>query len=282
MRTNWLLVVTAVVLLEPVVRAAEPAGVALPERVTVQTSLVTLGQVASISGDAEIRERLARLDIAEFKSHDRGLTISRRAVEYRLVLAGIDPATVRVMGAERMVIGVTRRMLTAEEVVAAARAELLRDLSTPGMAIELAKPLAVKLPEVVSGDPLTIAAKPRPPIGGPGRVQMDVTISSGGEELLALPVYLDVKAAVASGVAPAGGREPMSPVTQVGNVLVRARQRVTLLVRSGSLTVTAVGEAQQDGRLGQTIPVLNADSKKLLTAKVTGPAAVEVELGGGP
>jgi flagella basal body P-ring formation protein FlgA len=57
---------------------------------------------------------------------------------------------------------------------------------------------------------------------------------------------------------------------------------VKIQVVSGALTVTVLGEAQQDGRLGQNVLVQNVDSKKVLTARVTGPGVVEVELGGGP
>jgi flagella basal body P-ring formation protein FlgA len=51
-------------------------------------------------------------------------------------------------------------------------------------------------------------------------------------------------------------------------------------VNSGGLKVAAVGEAQQVGKLGQTILVQNIDSKKMVSARVTGPATVEVDLGG--
>jgi flagella basal body P-ring formation protein FlgA len=51
-------------------------------------------------------------------------------------------------------------------------------------------------------------------------------------------------------------------------------------VNVGGLRVTAAGEAQQAGRLGQTIPVQNVDSKKTLSARVVGPGAVEIDLGG--
>jgi flagella basal body P-ring formation protein FlgA len=54
------------------------------------------------------------------------------------------------------------------------------------------------------------------------------------------------------------------------------------MVRSGALVGSAPGDAIQEGRLGQTIQVQNSASKKVLTARVTGPATVEVELGGVP
>jgi hypothetical protein len=61
-------------------------------------------------------------------------------------------------------------------------------------------------------------------------------------------------------------------------VIVHQRQRVMMQVQMGGLNVTAAGEAQQDGRLGQTILVQNMESKKTVTARVTGPGTVEIEL----
>jgi flagella basal body P-ring formation protein FlgA len=46
--------------------------------------------------------------------------------------------------------------------------------------------------------------------------------------------------------------------------------------------VIAEGEAQQDGRVGQTIRVVNRESKKVVTGRVSGPGVVDVEAGGAP
>ncbi|MDR1111563.1 MAG: flagella basal body P-ring formation protein FlgA [Deltaproteobacteria bacterium] len=40
--------------------------------------------------------------------------------------------------------------------------------------------------------------------------------------------------------------------------------------------MTALGLARQDGALGQTISIVNQDSKKTISAKVIGPSLVEV------
>jgi flagella basal body P-ring formation protein FlgA len=55
-----------------------------------------------------------------------------------------------------------------------------------------------------------------------------------------------------------------------------------MTARVGALVVTALGEAQQDGRAGEVIRVENVDSKKVVRARVTGPGAVDIELGGVP
>jgi hypothetical protein len=76
--------------------------------------------------------------------------------------------------------------------------------------------------------------------------------------------------------APAGMRPPPNPA----EILIRPQERVTMEVRSGGLTVRAVGQAQQQGRLGESIMVQNVDSKKVIVARVTGPSTVAVDIGG--
>ncbi len=275
-------------------RAADPVTVELAGTATVGKSVVTVGDVALVSGgDADTRARVARIDLAELKARDPGVTVGRRAVEYRLVLAGFEPAAVRVTGAERAAVTVARRAVTLEEVTAAARAEVLRPFTNPAeaVAVELAVPVVVKLPEVPADERAVITARPRGRPGATGRVQVDMAVAVGGETLLSFAVHLEVRPVGRPGAAvvPAGGVVPPVPLVAAGGtqfasaeLLIRPRQRVEMRVTSGGLTVTAAGEAQQAGKLGQIILVQNVDSKKTVSARVTGPGTVEVDLGGAP
>ena len=51
-------------------------------------------------------------------------------------------------------------------------------------------------------------------------------------------------------------------------LLVRRNQTVVMKIRGEGFTITAVGQAMQDGRLGDVIQVQNVDSKRLVTARV--------------
>jgi flagellar basal body P-ring formation protein FlgA len=291
--------------------------VQLQEQAKVQNALVTIGDLARVSGgDAAIREQIERLDVADLKSREQNVSITRRVIEYRLRLAGLDSPQVQIVGADRTTISLNRRQVLAEEVVAVAREELLRRLAMPegSVTVELARQVVVRLPEVPVSDVVRITAAPHAKTVGLGRAQMDVVISSGAETLLALGVDLEAKLAGASpdpraiapsslaqpatqpiarpgqvmqppvqpatvmpatnAVVPAAGAEPINPKT----VLIHARQRVMMQVKMGALNVSAVGEAQQEGKFGQIILVQNVDSKKSLNARVTGPGTVEVDL----
>lgn len=253
-------------------RGADPITVELAPTSTVGGTLVTVGDVATLRGGTlESRARVMVLDLTELKARESATTVGRRNVEYRLALAGIEA---RVTGAERTAVTVSRRAVTVEEVTAAARTELLRQYADGAVTVELATPVAVKLPEVPLTERLVITAKPRGRAGATGRVQVDMTVAAGTETLLSFAINFDVQL---RGVVPAGATQFAST-----ELLIRPRQRVQMQVNTGGLKVAVVGEAQQGGKLGQTILVQNIDSKKTLSARVTGPGTVEVDLGGAP
>lgn len=266
----------------PAARADDPLVVDLPAQAAARTSLVTVGDVARVTGGTPAeRARVAALDLAEFKTRDTGVTLTKRAVEFRLKLAG---ATATVTGAERTAVAVERRPVMPDEVVPAARDELLRRLppSLAGATAELVAPVTVRLPEIPAAEKLVVAARPHAPVTRPGRVQMDVTLSAGGEQLLAFAVQFDVQQSAATAAPHAAAPLAALPPIPTGPPVVRARQRVTMTARVGALVVTAAGESHQDGRVGEVIRVENVDSKKVLRARVTGPGRVDIELGETP
>ncbi len=268
----------------PAARADDPLVVDLPAQAAARTSIVTVGGVARVTGGTPAeRARVAALDLAELKSRDAGVTLTKRAVEFRIKLAG---ATAAVTGAERTAVAADRRPVTPDEVVPAAREELLRKLppSMAGATAELVAPVVVRLPEIPAAEKLVVAARPHAPVTRPGRAQMDVTLSAGGEQLLVFAVQFDVQAGAPQPLAalpPIPGAAAIPPAP-TGPPVVRARQRVTMTARVGALVVTAAGESHQDGRVGEVIRVENVDSHKVLRARVTGPGRVDIELGETP
>jgi hypothetical protein len=62
--------------------------------------------------------------------------------------------------------------------------------------------------------------------------------------------------------------------------VVRRGASVIVEARSGAVTVTADGEAQQDGALGQRIHVLCPALRRVLVARVVDASTVRIDLGG--
>lgn len=67
-----------------------------------------------------------------------------------------------------------------------------------------------------------------------------------------------------------------TPVRAAEPPIVKRRDRVKVIARSGALVIEMAGESQQDGRAGDLIKVRNVSSNALLSARVRGAGEVEV------
>ena len=59
-------------------------------------------------------------------------------------------------------------------------------------------------------------------------------------------------------------------------VLIKRRDQVKMIARVGSVSVSATGEALQDGRLGETIRLRNLESNATIQGRVARPGEVEI------
>ena len=64
-----------------------------------------------------------------------------------------------------------------------------------------------------------------------------------------------------------------------GEVLVRRNKSVVMRIAGNCFQVTALGQALEDGREGDLIRVRNADSKRVVVAKVTDDGTVQPVFG---
>jgi flagellar basal body P-ring formation protein FlgA len=98
--------------------------------------------------------------------------------------------------------------------------------------------------------------------------------SSGGPVAMAVE---DVLGMVASRTLLPGRSIPMSALSPPK--LVRTGAKVKLLYVDGALTITATGDALQDGFVGQTVKVRNGDSGVILSGRVRSDGSVMVSGG---
>ncbi len=246
--------------------AADPVCISVLPKPVGTGGTITVGQAARLTGgSAVVREKMARLELVERTDAE---SISRKLIRYRLRLAGYDDADFTF--AEAAV--PNGALLTPEAVEEAARQELIRRLgvSPSEVFVDVVKPVVVKLPATTAADVVELTAVPVSGAVKLGRTQVDVTIKVNGERKLMLPVFLQ---ASATGVVQAKAEK-------AEDLLVKAKQRVNMTAKVGDLRVTAAGIAAEGGKLGQSVRVENVDSKKVVTAVVTGPGEVEIDLGG--
>src|ERR1041385_6407658 len=75
----------------------------LPEAV-LDDSVIYLDQIAKLSGPPTLRQRLARLDVAEFRLGLQRCTVTSDQVKFRLMLAGIPMNQFQLTGAPRTLV----------------------------------------------------------------------------------------------------------------------------------------------------------------------------------
>lgn len=84
-----------------------------------------------------------------------------------------------------------------------------------------------------------------------------------------VPALVQVKATTAP--------SPSDTTADQVPVQLKVRDQVRLVAKIGPVRVTALGEALQEGRVGQTIRVRNIDSNKIVSGRVVDRNIVEVE-----
>jgi hypothetical protein len=238
-----------------------------PEALVSQTE-VTIGAVATVEGgETVVRQLIAGLDVAEVARVSRAVVVTREEVNYRIQLAGFDVQAFRVDGPAQVMVKLAPREIATEEVVKAAQQAVLQRLAgkTSGVEFRLLEPLRLPVMNIEAEEPIRLAGELAPGANVWGKVRVEVAVWVNDQRRGSVPVALEVT-----------GRKQDGPAADDA-ILIRVRDSVRLVAIVGSLHVTAVGEALQEGRMGQLIRVRNVDSGKVVVGRVAGGSLVEVE-----
>jgi flagella basal body P-ring formation protein FlgA len=245
--------------------------VTLRPTVSVTTSPVCIGHVASLSGGtAMLRARIETLDLAERPIRGKTQPLARELVAYRIQLAGIDRKRFRIEGAPVVAVSAAAS-LTDDDFLQAARDALLDRF--PGRAADMVVTLAqspnVQPPALTSRDEVRLEAQPREPSNVPGRCRVDVTVFVNGERLGIVSVLVDVQ--VYESVAVAARRIESGETLSEANVRFERR-----MVEAMGSCLTARDIAGRKARRvlveGQVIPqaaveTLKADNPILVKSR---------------
>jgi flagella basal body P-ring formation protein FlgA len=188
----------------PVVRAGPgPQGasgelllISLRATATAQGNCVLLKEVATFRGGSpELVERVAGLDVIDAPSAGKTTTISKEAIAFRLQLAGIDRRAFHLEGADQIVVGPPGPRFTADDLVAAARTQLLRHLPWPAadVCIQAAQPPKVPNVELGPDDQVSLEAELHSSGNVVGRMLVDVAVLVNGRRRAVVTVGLDVR-----------------------------------------------------------------------------------------
>ncbi len=138
--------------------------------------------------------------------------------------------------------------------------------------------------ELRAGEQVRYQAKAKTPLARSGRACIDVTLSVNGKSREVVPVFFEM----ASLQQPMRSRDEgavrrsdqcriHAPISSGRDFLVKTGDNVKLIANIGSARLEALGEAQQNGRLGDVIRVRNVESNRIVHGRVEASGAVLVE-----
>src|SRR5262245_33195155 len=79
-----------------------PVTIAIVAEASIDDTIVRVEQIANLrGGSAELRSRIARLDVGELTLAADRVIVSASQVNFRLLLAGLEPAQFKLTGASK-------------------------------------------------------------------------------------------------------------------------------------------------------------------------------------
>ncbi|MCE5279015.1 MAG: flagellar basal body P-ring formation chaperone FlgA [Planctomycetaceae bacterium] len=286
----------------------------LPREISVACRQLTLGDVGVVSCDnATLREALRALPLGRSPLAQEVLTIEQALVRSRVACSNLQTGQVTVTGADRVSVRRKEQVIKADTLVEQARAFLaqLPELGTWTWRVST-RPQDLTLP---SSESLKYQARLDSYAAGLAHLRVAVSGPQGdlaeievvfkriftvrrwvavrdiaaGEALTQENLRIEeqeVSAAVEAYVPPATAlaSQPIAKGTAIRSslvrqakpeVLVRRNQAVTMRIVGEGFTVSAMGQALEDGYEGQYIKVRNVDSKRIVSGIVLADASVQ-------
>lgn len=273
--------VLAVLLQASLAAAQEPelTVTLLPDAI-VDDSIVTLEQIAKLSGGTPaMRKRLGKLDVTDFPLCAGHRIVASEQVRFRLFLADMEASEFRINGARRTTIVEPDEPITLRKVLAAAEQALRARYPGNAMNASITASKGITMPtvEIRSGDRVRLEALVSGTIPLNGRAHVDVSIMVNNKAHEAVPVYFDIAQRQTATDQPIRTAANWTPAAGSTEVLIKAHDNVRIIAVLGAARIEAMGEAQQDGKIGQIIRVRNVESNRTVHGRVEAGGIVIVE-----
>lgn len=225
------------------------AVILLPETASVQGAELLLGEIAEISGPLDLAAELAKVSAGTSPQPGSSRRLSRGQIQVRLRQAGIDPKLVEFQGAETVQVFRT----AAASASSGAQQEA-------GIYQVVVAARDLKRGEVLSREDLRVEER---------------ELKSGPAEARSLEDFVGLRTTriVPEGTAITELHVEAVPIIEKGAA-------VTILVHTGTLSVSAPGVARQSGGLGDVIEVENTLSKQRVSGEIIDAQTVQVFMKG--
>jgi flagella basal body P-ring formation protein FlgA len=247
-------------------------AIALAPQARLDDTIIYLDQIAKLSGGpTNLRQRLGRMDVAEFKLGVEQVAISAEQVRFRILLAGVEAAQFRMAGAKKTLVQDSDDPIAVRRILGAAWQTARVKQPNVGQPRDVAAPVLDLHPL----DKVRLEAKIPSVTPANGSTRVDVSVFVNGKMREIVPVAFEppTKKAFEYDIRPAAA---IAPKTK-GEVLIKARDQVRIVALVGPAQVVAKGEAQEDGRHGEMIRVRNIETNRIVNARVEAKDVVLVE-----
>ncbi len=253
-----------------------PVVIALVAEAMIDDSLVQLDQIAKLTGGtAEMRRRIAKLDVAELKLSAERTTVTADQVRFRLLLAGLESSQVRLTGFKQTLVYESNEPVTLRKILNSADKALRQKLGGDPSKVSIvpAKEIIAPRIDVLSNDRIQLDAKVNPASVRADKARVDVAVIINGRAHEIIPVHLEFKMSdpIVKGspknfnILPTNG---LVVRDEPSDILVKNTDLVKIVARIGSARIEAAGVAMQDGKLGDVIRVRNTDSNRVVLGRV--------------
>jgi flagella basal body P-ring formation protein FlgA len=176
---------------ESAAAAPAPLQVHLPREVTVEGSLLTLGQISVVRGDPALVATAARVGLGQFSMPGQKAILDRSTILSRLASQGIRAEQVRVTGADAVTVRRLQKTISTEEFVEIGRTFLRQH--PPGPALCEATPTVTPKDLILPGQMQDLQVTPRfVRTATRGFVTIQITVTAEGKDcgMRAIPFRL--------------------------------------------------------------------------------------------
>ena len=153
----------------------------LPREVTVQGSLLTLGQVSVVRGDPALVATAAQIGLGQLSMPGQKAILDRATILSRLASQGIAAPQIRLTGAEAVTVRRLQKIISAEEFIEAGKTFLRQH--PPGPSISAMIPTVKPKDLVLPGQVADLQVTPRRiKTAARGHVTVQIAVTADGKE----------------------------------------------------------------------------------------------------
>jgi len=173
-------------------QAAPALRIYLPREITIEEDVPNLGQVAIIRGEERLTAKAGEVTLGRISAPGQKIIVDRSIVLSRLACSGIDVSTVKLTGAEKLMVSRQYQIIKGDEFIEKASTFLTKN--SPDTSICQWKPMRIPKDFILPGAAKDIQLSPCFIKSGiVNQAKVRVAVFSNGKEIAARQVTFGLK-----------------------------------------------------------------------------------------